>query len=59
MNAIRWVTDRATGDFKGCGFAEFATTEDADAAFLKNGQVLMSRSVRLDWAEEKPKKAEW
>ena len=40
LSAIRWVTDRETGDFKGCGFAEFASTEDADEAFLKQGQVL-------------------
>ena len=58
LSAIRWVTDRETGDFKGCGFAEFASTEDADQAFLKQGQVLMSRPVRLDWAEDKPKKWE-
>ena len=38
--------------------AEFASTEDADQAFLKQGQVLMSRPVRLDWAEDKPKKWE-
>ena len=58
LSAIRWVTDRETGDFKGCGFAEFASTEDADQAFKKQGQVLMSRPVRLDWAEDKPKKWE-
>ena len=58
LSAIRWVTDRETGDFKGCGFAEFASTEDADEAFKKQGQVLMSRPVRLDWAEDKPKKWE-
>ena len=58
LSAIRWVTDRETGDFKGCGFAEFASTEDADEAFKKQGQVLMSRPVRLDWAEDKPRKWE-
>ena len=58
LQAIKWITDKESGDFKGCGFAEFASTEDADQAFLKQGQVLMSRPVRLDWAEDKPKKWE-
>jgi nucleolin len=52
---IHWLTDRESGDFKGCGFCRFDSTETADAAFLKNGQVLMSRPIRLDWAEDKPK----
>ena len=55
LNSIRWVTDRNTGDFKGCGFVEFAKTEDADAGMLKQGEQLMGRPIRLDWAEDKPK----
>ena len=59
LSAIRWVTDRETGDFKGCGFAEFASTEDADQAFLKQGQLLpcphrVAARAAHDWAEDKP-----
>mmetsp|Transcript_3090 Transcript_3090/g.11050 ORF Transcript_3090/g.11050 Transcript_3090/m.11050 type:complete len:149 (-) Transcript_3090:65-511(-) len=56
--SIRWVTDRESGEFKGCGFVEFEDTAHADAAILKNGENLMGRAVRLDWAEDKPKR-EW
>ena len=31
LRDMRWVTHKDSGDFKGCGFAEFATTEDAGA----------------------------
>ena len=27
ISNIRWLTDRETGDFKGCGFVEFAEPE--------------------------------
>mmetsp|Transcript_25861 Transcript_25861/g.103337 ORF Transcript_25861/g.103337 Transcript_25861/m.103337 type:complete len:180 (+) Transcript_25861:1127-1666(+) len=52
---IRWVTDRASGEFKGCGFVEFDSTEDADAAIDKHGTTLLGRSIRLDWAEDRPR----
>mmetsp|Transcript_29006 Transcript_29006/g.93845 ORF Transcript_29006/g.93845 Transcript_29006/m.93845 type:complete len:332 (-) Transcript_29006:91-1086(-) len=55
LNSIRWVTDRNSGDFKGCGFVEFATTEEADSGMAKQGEQLMGRAIRLDWAEDKPK----
>lgn len=48
---IRWLTDRDSGDFKGCGFIEFADTADVDKFVLKNGADLMGRSIRCDYAK--------
>ena len=56
ISSIRWVTDRESGDFKGCGFIDAATTEEADAAMLKQGEDLLGRPIRLDWAEDRPKR---
>jgi nucleolin len=55
---IRWLTDRETGDFKGCGFCEFASSDSVDNVVAKNGQDLMGRPLRLDYSTPKPKK-EW
>lgn len=46
---IRWLTDRDSGDFKGCGFVEFGATEDKFVK--KNGSDLMGRTIRLDYAK--------
>jgi len=48
---IRWLTDRDTGDFKGCGFIEFADTADVDKFVTKNGADLMGRNIRCDYAK--------
>ena len=50
---IKWVSDKVTGDFKGCGFVEFQDTTQADKAILLQGSTLLGRTIRLDWAEEK------
>jgi nucleolin len=54
---IRWLTDRESGDFKGCGFVEFYETESTDKAIALNGQDCLGRSIRLDYAAAKKK--EW
>ena len=54
ISNIRWLTDRETGDFKGCGFCEFASTDAVDKVVEKNGQDLMGRPVRLDYSTPKP-----
>ncbi|KAJ8598173.1 hypothetical protein CTAYLR_007358 [Chrysophaeum taylorii] len=54
VEKIRWVTDRESGDFKGCGFLEFTATDEADKAIAKQGEYLLGRPVRLDWAEDRP-----
>mmetsp|Transcript_41368 Transcript_41368/g.56386 ORF Transcript_41368/g.56386 Transcript_41368/m.56386 type:complete len:308 (-) Transcript_41368:121-1044(-) len=51
ITAIRYLTHRDSGDFKGCAFLEFASTRDADVAAKKNGALLSDRPIRLDWTE--------
>jgi nucleolin len=57
IKAIRWLTDRDTGNFKGCGFVEFYTTECVDAFVKKNGCEFMGRNLRLDYSA--PRKKAW
>lgn len=53
VKTIRWLTDRNTGDFKGCGFCEFATTEAVDKFIKLNGQKVMGRPIRIDYAQSR------
>uniref|UniRef100_A0A7S4W3K2 Rhodanese domain-containing protein n=1 Tax=Alexandrium monilatum TaxID=311494 RepID=A0A7S4W3K2_9DINO len=48
--AIRWMTNKETGAFRGCGHVEFATTKDAETASALHGKKLLGRPLRLDWA---------
>jgi nucleolin len=56
ISNIRWV--ERDGQFKGCGFVEFAASEGTDKAVALNGSDLMGRAVRVDYSAPKPKK-EW
>ena len=47
---IRWLTHMDSGQFKGCGFVQFATVEDADAVVAHNGEDILRRSTRIDYA---------
>ena len=49
MVGLRWLTHKDSGDFKGCGYVEFADTETADKAFLLDGSMLLGRPIRIDW----------
>jgi len=52
IRAIRWLKDRESGDFKGCGFVEFDNPETAiDIAIKLNGKEFMGRTVRIDYAK--------
>jgi len=51
--SIRWLTDRDTGDFKGCGFCEFTTSEAVDKFIKLNGQKLNGRDIRIDYAKKR------
>jgi len=54
LRDIFWLTDRESGDFKGCGFLTFESTEAADKACGEmNGKDLMGRGIKIDWAEER------
>ena len=53
---VRGLTDKETGDFKGCGFVEFTSEDPIDEVVKKNGEDLMGRPVRIDYsAPRKPK----
>lgn len=51
---IRWLTDRESGDFKGCGFIEFYDGESVKKFVAKNGTDLLGRAVRLDYSAPRP-----
>ena len=61
VSSIRWLTDRDSGDFKGCGFIEFSDPESAlDKAAALNGSELMGRQIRLDFAAPRaPREKSW
>jgi len=55
IKAIRWLTDRESGDFKGCGFIEFYEESSVDAAAKLNGGDLLGRQIRIDYAKQREK----
>eukprot|EP01035_Chromulina_nebulosa_P020809 gene20809-26976_t len=48
---LRWLINKDTGEFRGSGYVEFATSEEAEKAFLLDGKILLGRPVNLDWTE--------
>ncbi len=49
MIGLRWLTNKDTGEFRGCGFVEFSQPEEAEAAMKLDGVELLGRPIRLDW----------
>ena len=49
LRAIRWVTHKDTGAFKGCGYLVFHNIEECDAAVKLDGAVIHGRPLRLDY----------
>jgi len=49
ISSVKWVTDRDSGDFKGCGFIEFESTDMVDKAITLQGSSLLGRPIKLDW----------
>ena len=43
MVAVRWLTNKETGEFRGVGFADFADDENLDRAATLNGKPCMGR----------------
>mmetsp|Transcript_22071 Transcript_22071/g.43865 ORF Transcript_22071/g.43865 Transcript_22071/m.43865 type:complete len:371 (+) Transcript_22071:35-1147(+) len=57
IKAIRWLTDKQSGEFKGCGFIEFYDSESVDNFIKKNGHDLLGRSIRLDYSAPRPERS--
>jgi len=56
ISHIRWLTDRESGEFKGCGFVEFSDPASVDEAVKLGGKDLLGRAIRIDYAApSKPK----
>ena len=51
LKSVRWLHHRDSGDFKGCGYADFWNTEACEKAATLNGKNLLGRPIRIDWAE--------
>ncbi|CAB9528259.1 Splicing factor 3B subunit 4 [Seminavis robusta] len=51
VKAVRWLSHKETGDFKGCGFVEFWNSEACDKAATLNGKNLLGRPIRIDWTD--------
>ena len=49
MKAVRWLSHRDTGDFKGCGYIEFYSEDACTKAASLNGKHLLGRPIRIDW----------
>lgn len=61
MRSAFVVLEHGTGVSKGVGYVSFAITEDAKAAFdhiSADGMTLDGRSLRVEWAANKPARAE-
>lgn len=52
IKAIRWLNDRKSGKFKGCGFVEFYSEEAAERAASLNGKPVLGRPMRVDFANQ-------
>jgi len=51
VKAVRWLSHKDTGDFKGCGFVEFWNTDACNKAATQNGKNLLNRPIRIDWSD--------
>jgi len=50
IKQIRWVHDKQTNDFKGCGFVEFYDEEATVKAVAYNGENILGRPIRVDYS---------
>jgi len=49
-----WLTDKETEQFRGMGFATFGSLEESAKACEKNGEELMGRAIRINYAKPRP-----
>jgi len=47
---VRWVSDKATGEFKRCGFVEFFDEEGPTKAMVHNGEDVLGKAIRIDYS---------
>eukprot|EP01097_Dermamoeba_algensis_P007493 TRINITY_DN472_c0_g1_i1.p1 TRINITY_DN472_c0_g1~~TRINITY_DN472_c0_g1_i1.p1 ORF type:complete len:432 (+),score=150.04 TRINITY_DN472_c0_g1_i1:115-1296(+) len=52
VSSIRWVTDKMSGKFKGCGFVVFEDTSSTDKAVALSGSTVKGSSLRIDYADD-------
>ena len=57
VTEVRLITDRQTGRSKGFAFLTFGSEDAFEAALLKNGEEIDGRKLRVNKAEEKPRKS--
>jgi hypothetical protein len=50
---IRWLNDKKTRRFKGCGFVEFDTEEATEQAIHLNGRMVLGQPIRVDYSTPK------
>jgi len=50
VKMVRWLTKQDTGEFRGCGFIEFYTTEAVDEAIKLAGTEMHGRALRVDYS---------
>ena len=53
ITSVRFAEDKTTGEFKGFGHIEFASTESTDAAIKMAGTDILGRAVRVDYANDR------
>jgi len=57
INRIHWLTDKETGDFKGCGFVEFADPDKAlPIAVGFHGAEFCGKTLNVDYSKPRPPK---
>lgn len=54
LKEIRWLHDKNTGRFKGCGFVEFYDENATAEAAKLNGTMVHGKPVRVDFSQPRP-----
>lgn len=57
IEELSLIIDRETGRSKGFAFITFSTQSAAESALAQNGKELKGRAIRVNIAQEKPKRS--